>query len=326
MTTCTLRLNMTGCSDDPELEAARYQAALDMAAYADASGFSNINVEEHHCSNTGWMPAPLVMAGMLVARTQQAQIGVMALLATLYDPVRLAEEVAILDLASRGRFHFIAGLGYREIEYHAMDKDWQNRGANLDFLIETLRQAWSGEPFEYRGQTIRVTPRPYTRPHPLFYIGGFTRMAARRAARYGLPFYPPAPAPELEAFYHEECARHGHQGVVKTPGEGWSVLFIDEDPEAAWPEIGPHFLAEVQEYSSWTTPGYTRPLEAKVGSIEQLRAEGRYEIITPDECLARIRDSGGGYAPLLHPLVGGVPVDRAWASLRLFVERVLGRC
>jgi hypothetical protein len=97
-----LRINMTGTERQPQAAAARYRAALEMAAYADAHGFASVNVEEHHCAENGWLPSPLTMAAAIAARTQHCRIGVMALLVTLYDPVRLAEDIAVIDLLSEG--------------------------------------------------------------------------------------------------------------------------------------------------------------------------------------------------------------------------------
>jgi len=323
--TSVLRLNMTGLDPDPEREAERYAAALDMAEYCEAKGFSVVSAEEHHCAENGWLPSPLTMAGALIGRTRKISVNVTALLVTLYDPLRLAEDIAVLDLASRGRFSFVAGLGYRPVEYHAMDKSWKDRGRLMDEVIEAMLKAWTGEPFEYKGQTLRITPLPYTRPHPTFFIGGASRAAARRAARFGLPFYPPMKLPELEALYYDELKKHGHTGFVYCPEQENSMLFVDEDPESAWHELAPRFLHESQEYSTWKQEGLSRPSEQELLTLEDLRAQKRYEILSPDECVERVRSQDGNFIGVMHPLAGGIPVERAWRMLKLYVEEVLPR-
>lgn len=319
----TLRLNLTGSALAPESEGERLRAAVDMAAFADRHCFSLVNVEEHHCTDVGWLSSPLTLAGVIAGRTERVTIRVCALLIPLYDPVRLAEEIAILDLASNGRVRVVAGQGYRPIEYHALDKDWGGRAAGTDFILETLLKAWTGEPFEYRGRRVRVSPVPQTRPHPPLWYGGMSKAAARRAARFGLPFYPPAPMPEVLATYEAECARLGHAPTVDWPREGTSLVFIDPDPDEAWRELGPHFLAEAAEYGSWAMEGVERPFASQDLTLERLRAEKRYEILTPAECLGRIRAGGDGYAVILHPMAGGVPLARAWQCLQLYAEEVL---
>lgn len=316
-----LRLNMTNVPDPAGQHAERYQAALQMAAYADAGGVTAINCEEHHLATTGWLPSPLLMAAAVAGRTAKAHISISALLVPLYDPVRLAEDIAVLDHIAAGRFSFVAGIGYRPEEYHAVGKDWRRRGRLMDECLEVMLRAWRNDQFEYRGQLINVTPKPRTKPHPLFFIGGMSAAAARRAARFGLPFSPPMPIPDVEAIYTRELAAHGNTGFVFRPESGSTVTHLSPDPEAAWQRCGDYFLHEATEYSSWTRDGVPRPNEVAAASVADLRRGTTMEILTPEQLIAQFR--AGRRAVTLHPLVGGLPLDEGWASLRLFVDRVL---
>jgi alkanesulfonate monooxygenase SsuD/methylene tetrahydromethanopterin reductase-like flavin-dependent oxidoreductase (luciferase family) len=315
---------MSGAAADPAIEADRFQAAIAMAEYADRNAFAIVNVEEHHDSEIGWLPSPLIMAALIASCTSRIQIRASALLVTLYDPLRLAEDIAILDLASRGRFVFIAGQGYRPSEYHMMDRDWDSRGKQMEFVIETLLKAWAGNPFDYRGRMVHVSPRPFTQPHPPFYYGGMSPVAVKRAARYGLPFFPAQPNAALEALYTAECARNGTTPHLVVHRD-MALLFIDEDPDRAWAELGPYFLAETRQYSQWIKGGVERRYETQSDSIDALRAQGIFEILTPDDALSRALEATEEYKPILHPLAGGVPIDRAWRCLELYAERVLKR-
>lgn len=320
-----LRLNMSGCGMGPDkaLEADRYQAALDMAEYADTHGFHIVNVEEHHDVDLGWLANPLPMAAAIAARTKRVQIRGSAVLVTLYDPVRLAEEMALLDVISRGRFVLVAGQGYRPSEYHMMDRDFAARGATMDFVIETLLKAWSGQPFDYRGQTVRISPLPYTKPHPPLHIGGMSKIGARRAARFGLPFFPAQPHAEIEAAYLEECKRLGKTGEIIIQRE-MQLWFLADDPEEAWATLGPYFLKESQQYSSWRRTGVERSFSNTSQSVKELRATRVYDILTPGEALARIKAATADYMPIVQPLTGGLPLDRAWRCMELFGE-VMGQ-
>lgn len=322
-TNVSLRFNMTGAEADPELRSQRYRAAIDMAAYADQHGFTAVNFEEHHCADNGWLPSPLTMASAAAARTSNLQIGVMALLVTLYDPIRLAEDIAVVDLLSRGRLTFVAGMGYRDIEFHANNKPFEQRGAWMDHVLGTLLKAWGDDPFDYNGRQLQVTPKPFTRPHPMFLVGGMSKPAARRAAKFGLPFAPPSPMPDLEAYYYQQLQAHNQQGFVYTPPKDFSCLFIDNNPDSAWDELGQYFMNEVAEYSSWYQQGLYRPMEMPSGSVDELRESKLYEIITPEECLSRHK-ANPNYNALLHPLCGGIPLARAWDCIRLYKEGVLG--
>lgn len=100
-------------------------------------------------------------------------------------------------------------------------------------------------------------------------------------------------------------------------------MFLDEDPEAAWQEIGPYLLAEAAEYGSWAREGVERPFASADLTLDKLRAEGRYEILTPAQCLRRIRAAHGEYTVILHPMAGGIPLVRAWNCLQLYADKVL---
>jgi alkanesulfonate monooxygenase SsuD/methylene tetrahydromethanopterin reductase-like flavin-dependent oxidoreductase (luciferase family) len=319
--TTALRLNMTNVQNPAVDHSARYQAALDMAEYADKHHFSIVNCEEHHVAQNGWLPSPLMMAAAIAGRTQNIGINVTALLVTLYDPIRLAEDIAVLDNLSNGRFNFVAGLGYRPEEYHAVGRDWEKRGQLMDECLEILIKAWGSESFEYKGAMINVTPKPKTKPHPFFFVGGMSAVAAKRAARFGLPFYPPMHLPEVEKIYLDEMKKKGKKGFVYYPKQGSTMTFIHEDPDSAWMEFTPYLLNETTEYSSWKKEGVPRPNENTANTLEELKTEKKYEIVTPQQCIDNIRN--GRNTLVFNPLVGGLPLEKGWLTLQLFVEKVV---
>ena len=316
-----LRLNMTNVADPAAWHAERYQAALDMAAYADELGFTGISCEEHHLATTGWLPSPLIMAAAIAARTRKARVSINALLVPLYDPLRLAEDISVLDNVAGGRFSFVAGIGYRPEEYAAAGREWSIRGQLMDHSLEVMLKAWGDEPFTYNGNSVNVTPKPRTRPHPFFFIGGMSAPAARRAARFGLPFSPPMAMPEIEAIYAEELKRHGKTGFVYRPENGSTITLLSEDPEAAWRRYGPFILNETTEYCSWQRAGVPRPNEIPADSVDQLRSLGNVEILTPQQLVGEIGD--GRQEVVINPLMGGLPVQDGWSILRLLGEQVL---
>ena len=316
-----LRLNMTHLQDPAADHSARYQAALDMASYADQHGFNIINCEEHHLARNGWLPSPLILAAAVAGRTKHVSINITALLITLYDPVRLAEDIAVLDNLSNGRFNFVAGLGYRPEEYHAVGRNWDKRGELMDECLEILLKAWSPEPFAYKGQMVNVTPKPKSKPHPFFFVGGMSAAAAKRAARFGLPFYPPMHLPVIEKIYLDEMKQQGKRGMVYYPPADSIMTLLHEEPEQAWKQFTPYILNETMEYSSWKREGVPRPSESAANTMEALKAEKKYEIVTPAECLAKIR--AGKSTLVINPLVGGLPLEEGWRTLKLFVVQVL---
>lgn len=316
-----LRLNMTNIADPAGRHGDRYRAALEMAEFADKSGFTAISGEEHHLAATGWLPSPLLLAAALAGRTRDVRISINALIVPLYDPIRLAEDIAVLDNLAQGRFSFVAGMGYRPEEYHAVGKDWSRRGALMDRCLSVLLRAWADEPFEYDGAVINVTPKPHTRPHPFFFVGGMTVAAARRAARFGLPFSPPMAMPDLVTVYTDELRRHGKTGFAYCPENGSTVTLLHPDPDAAWNRYGGYIMNEAAEYAGWKRDGVPRPNETPAASVQDLRRLDNVEILHPEQLIAQIR--GGRTDIVMNPLVGGLPIDEGWASLHRLVDEVL---
>ncbi|QLL07696.1 LLM class flavin-dependent oxidoreductase [Mycobacterium vicinigordonae] len=318
-----LRLNMTNIADPAARHGDRYLAALDMAEFADRSGFTAISGEEHHLAATGWLPSPLILAAAIGGRTRNARLSINALIVPLYDPIRLAEDIAVLDNLTQGRFSFVAGLGYRPEEYHAAGKDWSQRGALMDHCLSVLLKAWGDEPFEYDGAVVNVTPKPYTRPHPFFFVGGMTAAAARRAARFGLPFSPPMAMPELVTLYERELEIQGKTGFAYYPENGSTVTLLHPDPDEAWARYGGFIMNETAEYSAWKREGVRRPNETPAASVEELRRLNQVEILTPDQLVDQI--GSGRTDVVINPLIGGLPIDEGWASLHRLVDEVLPR-
>ncbi len=297
-----------------------YAAALEMAAWADEKGFDSITISEHHATDDGFLPSPLALAGCMAGRTRRIRIGIGALLLPLHDPVEVAEDLAVLDLASGGRVAVTAGLGYRPEEYAMFGRDWETRGRRMDACLEVLQKAWTGEPFEFEGRRCRVTPRPQTRPHPPLLVGGMGRNAARRAARFGLPYQPAVNDPELFAFYQAECERQGTAPVLIPPGSG-TMTWISEDPDRSWAEIGPHLLHDATTYAGWQRPGARSAVHSDAQTVDELRAEGKYRIVTPEVAVAEAKESPFAVF-LLFPLCGGTPPDLAWQGLELYANQV----
>ncbi|OYP15151.1 LLM class flavin-dependent oxidoreductase [Streptomyces sp. FBKL.4005] len=318
MPVTVVRFNLVAPGASPAALSARYRAALEMAAYADGHGITTVQTEEHHGTENNWLPSPFAFAGAVFGATRRIAVTVSAVIGPLHDPLRLAEDIAVLDLLSGGRLVTVAGIGYRPEEYDLFGVDWRRRGRIQDELLETLLKAWSGEEFVHRGRRVRLTPRPYTDPHPLLLVGGSSRAAARRAARLGLPFFPSAHLPELEAYYKEKLTEYGTEGWTMMPAAETPLLHLAEDPDRAWAEYGGHFLHEARTYASWQSDGIRSAVRSAATSVAELRAEGVYRVLTPEQCVAQGLDS-----LVLHPLVGGMPVEEGWRSLRLFAERVV---
>lgn len=290
-----------------------------MARWADRNTVDVVGLSEHHDSKDGFLSAPLALAGMMCAQTHRVRISVSALLVPLHDPLRLAEDIALIDLIARGRFSATCGLGYREQEYKLFGVDWENRGRVFDDKLDILVAALSGKPFAYNGRQTRLDPAPITPVQALLLIGGNSKVAARRAARLGLGFCPAIDDPELANIYSNECKKLGHQyGFTIFPREP-STTIISENPEACWNDYGEYLLYDATAYGKWRHANRRAYAESFASSLDELKAEGKYRIVSPDQAVEIIARTGSLH---LAPLVGGLPLDVGWKCLELFAGKV----
>ena len=297
------------------------EAAIEQCAWADERGFASVTLSEHHGAEDGYLPSPLVLAAAIAARTRKIRIVIAALIAPLHDPLRLAEDIAVLDVISKGRVVPVLSGGYVEGEFHAFGKRLSDRASAMEAIIPFLKRAFTGEPFEHEGRRVRVTPRPVQQPHPPLCMGGASRPAARRAARLADHFIPSLP--QYWDVYREERIRLGKSDPGEAHRTTGNACFVAEDPDAAWEIIAPHAMHEMRAYGEWAEAAGIETGYAVVESPEELRASGDYPVYTPEALVERVRSLGPASTVMLHPLVGGLSPDFAWQMLELFEKRVM---
>ena len=123
-----------------------YAAAIDMCAWAETRGAIVAVLSEHHGAEDGHLPSPLVLASAIAARTERLQIMLAAVVLPFWDPVRLAEDMSVLDIISKGRVSYAFGIGHRPEEYEHFGVDMRRRGRLADEKLTQLRQLLTGEP------------------------------------------------------------------------------------------------------------------------------------------------------------------------------------
>ena len=122
-----------------------YKTAIEMAEWGESRGCFATIISEHHTSSDGYIPSPLLLASAMAARTSTMPISIAAALLAFYDPIRLAEDMAVLDIISNGRLSYTLGLGYRREEFEMYGIDWKERGKVVEEklfydLIGVLKQ------------------------------------------------------------------------------------------------------------------------------------------------------------------------------------------
>jgi alkanesulfonate monooxygenase SsuD/methylene tetrahydromethanopterin reductase-like flavin-dependent oxidoreductase (luciferase family) len=298
-----------------------YLAMLEMSSWADDNGFNVIRVSEHHASEDGYCPSPLTALSAIAARTKHARLRAMALVLPLHDPLRIAEDAAVLDIVSGGRAELAVGAGYRHEEFAMFGRARKERARLVEEGIRVLRHAWSGRPFDYRGGQVVVTPTPVQVGGPPILLAGSSEVAARRAARIADGFVPMDAA--LFDAYADELRALGKPIPPSFPRLGPPFVYVAEDPEEAWARLLPHAKHASKSYANWfKSDNGIRPSQvAEDPSVT--RNSPAYQVVTPDECVSIIEELGSHAIFTLHPLLAGVDPDFAWKSLELFAAKVL---
>ncbi|MEV5831444.1 LLM class flavin-dependent oxidoreductase [Spirillospora sp. NPDC052242] len=294
---------------------------LDICEWADGLGFDMVYFGEHHGTEDHYLPSPLMASAAAAGRTSRMRFRPI-LLTPLYHPIRLAEDLATVDVLSGGRMSPVFAAGYRQQEFDMFQVGLKERRSRLIEAVEVCKSAWTGEPFDFRGTRVTVTPRPAQRPHPPIIMGGAAETPARRAAHLADGFDPAEP--RAWDFYRDECLKLG-----RDPGpwvsRGPTFLYVTHDPDAAWAEVGPNLLHAANTYARWIADSAQGKSEwyPPIGSVDELRAGGAYEIATPERCITIARELGPDGHLILRPLFGGTEPEKAWAGLRLFESEVL---
>jgi alkanesulfonate monooxygenase SsuD/methylene tetrahydromethanopterin reductase-like flavin-dependent oxidoreductase (luciferase family) len=299
------------------------RTAIEQCEWADRLGFASVTISEHHGSPDGYLPSPIVFGAGVAARTKNMRLLLGAIIVPLHDPLRLAEDIAVLDVLSNGRVIAVLAGGYVDSEFRAFGKRLADRAKVMDEIVPFLERAWTGEPFQHNGVTVRVMPRPVQRPRPILFMGGGSKAAARRAARVADHFMPTLP--EYFEEFRAERKRLGKPDTGPLPRTAGNFLYVAEDPDAAWEKIAPHAMHEMNAYGKWMSEAGTAGPYAPISDPKALRATGNYPILTPDEVVALAKGMGPLDALLFHPLMGGMDPELSWASLELLEKKVLPR-
>ena len=313
-----------------------YRETLELVRLAESVGFDSAWVSEHHGSSDGYLPSLLAMLAAFAALTERIELGTGVVLTPLHDPLRLAEDAAVVDQLSGGRLILGIGNGWREEEFRMFGASRAQRGARTEETIEVLRRAWTGRRFSFEGQTLRydrvkVTPPPARPGGPPILLGGYDRKAVVRAGRLADGYVTDETGAD-EVRTNLELVAEGANGVGRDPNDLIVVLlqnafaWRDGDP---WPLIRDGLVHQHGTYEAWgegaDTPEHDR-LEPAVPSDEDLRLSTPAG--PPEEVaralLATIRAAGDRDIHLVVRLhYPGMDLDTASRAAELFATDVM---
>jgi alkanesulfonate monooxygenase SsuD/methylene tetrahydromethanopterin reductase-like flavin-dependent oxidoreductase (luciferase family) len=196
-----------------------YERAFDRIAIMDEAGYDCVWLAEHHFNTYSVCPSINVMAAHVAARTRRLRIGMAVSLAAFYNPLRLAEEVALVDVLSGGRVNWGAGRGFDRTEFEAFQVPVEESSDRFRECVEIVLAAWRAERLSYAGRYwhydgIEVLPKPLQSPHPPVWLAATSLESIRRAAEKGYdilqdPHATHAEIGEKRAHYHDVLRAHG---------------------------------------------------------------------------------------------------------------------
>ena len=268
-----------------------YRDYLELVQLVERVGLDSAWVSEHHFAEDGYLPSLTVMLAAFAAVTERIELGTGVVLAPFQDPIRLAEDFAVVDQLSGGRAIPGFGIAWREEEFRAFDVPIGERVRRTREIVEILRLAWTEERFSYSGKhydytDIAVTPKPARVPPIL--IGGFVDSAIRRAGRIGDGYLSSRAQPErvAQAFAMaaEERAKAGHEGP---PIVGvLQNAFVTEDPERDWTMVRDGIGHQLGVYTGWRagTDVKGKRLEVQPPDEETIRDTTAYG--TPEDVVS----------------------------------------
>jgi probable F420-dependent oxidoreductase len=313
-----------------------YRETLELVRLAERVGFDSAWVSEHHGSSDGYLPSLLPMLAAFAAVTERIELGTGVILTPLHDPLRLAEDAAVVDQLSGGRLLLGIGNGWRQEEFRMFEASKAERGARTEETVEVLRRAWTGRRFSFEGRTLRydrmkVTPQPARPGGPPILLGGYDRKAVIRAGRIADGYITDETGPD-EVGTNLALVGEGANGVGRDPDALMVVLlqnafaWRDGDP---WALIREGVVQQMGTYEAWAndadTPELDR-LEPAVPSEDDLRLStpaGPPEDVAR-ALLATIRAAGDRDVHLVVRLhYPGMDLDTAARAVELFAAEVL---
>ena len=326
---------------DPAAGAEAYRAMLERLQYVEELGFDWVSVSEHHYSPRILTPSPILTAAFLAARARRITIALLGPIVPHSNPIRVAEELAMLDTLAQGRLvvGLLRGTANEALTYDLNPQEARERtDEGMELILKAWTEphpfGWQGRHFQYR--TVSIWPRPLQQPHPPTYALGTSRESCEFAARHrlgcGVSYGPFEVMAKATRYYREACARYGWTPTPEQIVYRANMLVADTDEDA-------HALLKAQPNRA--------PFEMRAGvrsavatlDARNIAGEKRAAVVTgalpttfigsPDTVVEQVRRAreviGCGVLDIsLHP-PGSNDLEPMMRALELFGRKVLPR-
>jgi len=328
---------------DRQDEVAYYRDTLDLMTLAERLGYDSVWAGEEHFYSFGICPSPQLFLTALARETSRLRLGTAISLLPFENPLRKAEDFAMLDILSDGRLNFGVGRGIIPKHFEGFRVNPHESRARYEESLEIIRRAWTQDSFSYEGKfwqvpSLSLSPKPLQKPHPPIYRGTLSLESFEGAAAAGDNAFV---VPWLTGLHPEVRARvERYRTLLKEHGHPQArttfifFLFIDRDHQAALREGRQTTRAYIDLFSSFTPPELLQqlrtgdPLKAFLDLARSLpeHLEERAVVGTPAECrrrLAELRDEFGIDQIAFYFHAGARDPQRARYGIELFANEVM---
>lgn len=272
-----------------------YREALEEVIRGEELGFDSVWMEEHHGVKDHYWPSPLTILASFAARTSRVLLGTDILVFPFYHPVRLAEDVALLDVISNRRFVLGTAIGYKPDEFALYQTPLEKRGARFEEGLKLMKALWTEDTVTFKGhyyavENARIEPKPLSKPHPPVWIGGWGELTLKRVATLAETWIP-GPTADLARLVDGKRRILAHRATagLTAPAE-WpltrDVIIADTDREARELAERHIMVAYRHEYAG----GWRHPfIDASIATDLDELMKDRFLIGGPAEVVAGIR-------------------------------------
>jgi alkanesulfonate monooxygenase SsuD/methylene tetrahydromethanopterin reductase-like flavin-dependent oxidoreductase (luciferase family) len=277
-----------------------YPEFLEEATYGEELGFDSVWLEEHHGVKDHYWPSPLMGLTGLATRTERILLGTDILILPFYHPVRTAEDSAMLDIISKGRFIFGAAIGYKPDEFSLYQIPMEKRGERFEEAIKLIKLLWTQEEVSFEGKHyqvkgLKIEPRPVSKPHPKIWLGGWGNLSLSRAALLG-DAWVPGPTASLEKLleaqrYYQEKLNEAGIPVESRERPLTREVIIANSEERAYELAEKHLLVSYRdEYGTgrWKHPLIGKEDSAPVATLDAINRD-RFIIGNPETVIKQIQ-------------------------------------
>jgi probable F420-dependent oxidoreductase len=308
-----------------------YKEALEEVTRAEELGLDSVWMEEHHAVTNHYWPSPLMVLAGFATRTSRLRLGTDIVVAAFHNPVRLAEDAAMLDVMSGGRFTLGIAIGYKPDEFALYGVDLEKRGARFEEQLAIIKGLWTQERLSFKGAyyTVdgRLEPKPVTKPHPPVWIGGWGDITLRRAATLADNWLP-GPTADLKRLLagKKRFLDNRRAAGLTQPISEWpltrDLIIADSDRKARELAEEHIMIAYRREYAG----GWRHPfIDASIATDLDRLMEDRFIIGGPDQCVRMIRHFVEEYGMthlICRTFFPGMPHQHVMRELELIAREV----